>query len=563
MQLPSVAQVLQFESLAAADPVVVAGATGLTRPVRWVHVSELADIAGHLRGQEMILTTGIALPEDDAGLRGYIAALAKVDVAAIIVGLGPHFDRSLPAAMMDAADEHSIPLVVLRRHTAFVTITEDVHARLVDAQVEQLQQSVQIHEMMRTMVMDGSAAADLLHEVARVAGRPVVLEDLRHELLEVAEGPRPRGDVITEWAEHTERHRAARRTDYDPRTGWLTSTVGIKGDDWGRLIIMSAADTSLPRGLDQDPLSSVRSTLVMLIERAATTVALGRLVARDRGALGAKTQRELLEGLIAGGRAADEASETAEAIGFPVGSGTLIALGARIHDPGALSAREQHDLLHGFAAGLRTVCVRLSLPIMLAQLGHDALVALVCRTDGVEAEQIERGVSGIGLAHLVVGLASPWPGAPAAGDILREARETAEIAALLGVEARAVHRADLGLDGLLLSLGSDPRLKRFGDDTLAALRGAGGRDGELVDALRSFLFAGRNKSLAAKRSFVSRQWLYEQLDRVERQLGISLDDEETCLRLQVAILATDLRARRAEADQLRRRRAQPPMQGEE
>jgi purine catabolism regulator len=41
---------------------VVAGADRLGTPVRWVHAIELADVAHLLRGGELVLTTGIALP---------------------------------------------------------------------------------------------------------------------------------------------------------------------------------------------------------------------------------------------------------------------------------------------------------------------------------------------------------------------------------------------------------------------------------------------------------------------------------------------------------------------
>lgn len=532
---------LQFESLAAADPVVVAGAAGLTRPVRWVHVSELVDIAGHLRGQEMILTTGIALPEHDEGLRAYIAALAEVDVAAVIVGLGPHFDRTLPVAMMEAADEHAIPLVVLRRHTAFVVITEDVHARLVDDQIDQLQQSVQIHETMRTLAIHGSSAKEILDEAARLSGRPVVLEDLRHELLEVAEGPRSRNDVTTEWSEHTKRHRATRRTDYDPRTGWLTTTVGLKGDDWARLIIMSAADASLPRGLEQDPLSLVQPTLTMLIERVASTIALGRLVARDRGTLGRQTHLDILSGLMSGGRAAEEAAELARAMGFPMSADRLGAVCATIAQPTLLTAREREDLAHSAAAAIRTRCVRNAIPFLLAEVRPGCVLALISGVDGMGGHLLD-GMPEASRNRFATGLANRIDGSTSAGDVLTEACQTAEIARILDVTGRAVTRSELGLEGLLLSLRHDSRVERFAADSLEKLRA---QDPQLIDALRVFLFSGRNKSLAAKRAFVSRQWLYEQLDRVERLLEISLDDEATCLRLQVAILHADL-ADRAE-----------------
>ena len=60
-EYPTVADLLKLPELAAGRPRVVAGAKGLQRPVRWVHVAEVPDIAPLLRGGELILTTGIAL----------------------------------------------------------------------------------------------------------------------------------------------------------------------------------------------------------------------------------------------------------------------------------------------------------------------------------------------------------------------------------------------------------------------------------------------------------------------------------------------------------------------
>lgn len=47
---PTVAEVLELDVLRRGSPQVVAGSGGLQRPVRWVHISELADIAGMLHG---------------------------------------------------------------------------------------------------------------------------------------------------------------------------------------------------------------------------------------------------------------------------------------------------------------------------------------------------------------------------------------------------------------------------------------------------------------------------------------------------------------------------------
>ena len=65
---PTVSEVLTLPVIRGAGPRLVAGMAGSGRRVRWVHVAEVADIAHLLRGGELLLTTGIALPDEPAAL---------------------------------------------------------------------------------------------------------------------------------------------------------------------------------------------------------------------------------------------------------------------------------------------------------------------------------------------------------------------------------------------------------------------------------------------------------------------------------------------------------------
>ena len=64
------------------------GSAATDRPLSWVHVSELADPTPFLEGGELLLTTGLALPEDDEGIREYVLRLAEAGVAALGLGTG-------------------------------------------------------------------------------------------------------------------------------------------------------------------------------------------------------------------------------------------------------------------------------------------------------------------------------------------------------------------------------------------------------------------------------------------------------------------------------------------
>src|ERR1700761_538299 len=123
-------EVLSLDVVRRGLPVVVAGADRLETPVRWVHAVEVTDdVARLLRGGELVLSTGIALPESDTALAFYVAELAAAGGAGLAIELGRRYVSSLPAALVAAAASSRVVLIEFRREVAFVEITEAVHTR--------------------------------------------------------------------------------------------------------------------------------------------------------------------------------------------------------------------------------------------------------------------------------------------------------------------------------------------------------------------------------------------------------------------------------------------------
>ncbi|MGA7206548.1 MAG: PucR family transcriptional regulator [Specibacter sp.] len=133
----TLAQVLTFESMSAADPQLRSSVPGtLERVVRWVHSSEVLQIAPLLRGGELLLSGGdalFALPS--AAQRDYVCSLASRDIAALAVQTAGR-TASLPAGLVDAANESGLPLIELRAVAPFVDIAEAVNRRVVNEQAD-------------------------------------------------------------------------------------------------------------------------------------------------------------------------------------------------------------------------------------------------------------------------------------------------------------------------------------------------------------------------------------------------------------------------------------------
>lgn len=530
MVFPTVADVLALEQVRRGEPTVVAGAAGLDRAVRWAHVSELADIAGMLRGGELILTTGVALPDDDADLASYVADLDNVGVAGLVVELGRRYATVLPPALLRAAEGRGLPLVALSRETRFVAITEAVHARVVDAQLDELRASEVVHATFTELSVEGAEPAEIVRQAARMSGRPVVLENLTHQVLAYDAPAADVHDLLSGWETRSRGVTTSGRTGHDVRTGWLVTTVGARGHDWGRLVLVCGKEAG-PRD-------------AMLLERAASTLALNRLVERDRESLERQTHRTLLTGILAHSWPTAEVALRARALGVPLDGRQLVAVVLQppaVASEAVLEAEQRlRDLGETAAAAVREA--RLHALVGAVDDTSIGVLLSVPRLDPIDTA-VESFATALGrlaaAEEPVVAIGSTVDGVAAVRRSFLEASHVAAAAA--NQPARPYHRLeDVRLRGLVHLLRDDSRLQTFAEREVGALLGYDGQHGTaLVALLRTYLEQGRNKSAAADAAHLSRPAFYERLHRIERILGVDLDDVESCLSLHVALVALE------------------------
>ncbi|MGH3199413.1 MAG: PucR family transcriptional regulator [Streptosporangiaceae bacterium] len=554
--LPTVGDLLGLDVIRRGSPQVVAGSGGLGARVRWVHVLELADAAHLLLGGELVLTTGVALPAEPALLARYAADLASAGgtgVSALAVELGRRYVQALPPALVRAAADSGLTLIAFEREVPFVEITEAVHARIIDAQLEELRASERLHEVFTELSVAGASPDEIVRQAATLAGRPVILADLSHRVLACEPGSADPARLLAGFARRSRALGALRqpatspgRTVYDEASGWLFTPVGARGEDWGRVILVCDGP---PAGAD-----------TVLIERAATTLALGRLLTRHAESLDRQAHRTLITGIISQAHADPaEAAVRSRALGVPVDGRQLIAMVLRLRDPcgpGVLGV-SAHARVLDVADAAAAACRAERIPSLVGTLDDaraGAMLSLSPRADpdrvlgGLAARITERlGASEDGL---VIGVGAA---AGSIRDVRRsflEASQVADVAAErpggwgagggdLGPDRAPFYRlADLRLRGLLHLLRDDPRVQTFVERELGALL-ASEPDTSLLDVLAAYLAAGGNKAAAAKSSHLARPTFYERLRRIERVLGTDLGSAESRTSLHVALLALD------------------------
>jgi purine catabolism regulator len=188
--------VLADGSFQKASPIVraAAEAVGETQ-VRWIHSSEVMDIAPLLSGGELLLTGGQFLAVASVEERGrYIRALAGRGVAAVAVETGSVL-AVLPPDLVEEAEAAGLPLIELTRVAPFVEIAEAINSLLVGQSVELMRRADLLSQQLASALTEGAGLKQLLDILAATLPAQVSVYDRTGELLERTE-PRDAQQVV-------------------------------------------------------------------------------------------------------------------------------------------------------------------------------------------------------------------------------------------------------------------------------------------------------------------------------------------------------------------------------
>lgn len=532
--LPTLREILDLPVLQAGMPEVVCDGP-LDTPVRWVHVSDVADLSNLLEGGELVLTTGPTL-RDPAQRDRYLPALAAAGAVGVVIELGMHID-DVPASVRAIGTGLGMPVVALHRRVRFVEVTEQVHRRIVAEQYAEVDHARRVHETFTALAMRRAALDEIITVAADMLGAPMVLEDLNHQVLAFAGRGMSTTELLANW------ERRSRLAAPDGPEVWVSRPVGPYRQEWGRLV----APLSQPG--DEDA-----NRVVMTVERAAQALALHRMVERDRTSLELRAQSGLVDDLRAG-RLRDEAEATARAAALGLRPAlTYLPMTLRLRentsgDQVVVAQRRAatvdavvHTVRSGGHTGLAASREDGQIDVLLAPRRAAMATGLDRGLDDVLDElgaKLRRAVLRVdGISDCAIGVGPESSRLVDAAGGLDEAAHVAEVAAAMPNGARSYHRAaDVRLRGLLALIRTDPHVQAFAETELRGVLADRARNGDaMFELLRAFLEAGGNKTELAKRMHLSRPTLYARLAALQRLLGVDLDSAESQTSLHVAML---------------------------
>ncbi|MGW9586047.1 PucR family transcriptional regulator [Microbacterium sp. NPDC055455] len=523
--LPTIREVIALDAVVQGVPEVLVGDQALERRVRWLHVSDNAGVARLLDGGELLLSTGASWPEDAADLRRFIGELDDAGLSGLILELGTHY-RDVPPAVVEAARERGLPLIILHRELKFITITEAVHARIITGQTDALRARDEVRERFTALVLRGSPADFIVHQLAQTLGAPIVLENLGYEVVAAEVPLAMEEELFTEWElrSRSAHRRSEQRRERGVPAGpddWLIVPVEARGIRWGNLIALPGPEHPAGR--------------TAVLEQGAIALAVGRLADGDADEWARIGRRRLVDGLLAGRFAGvGGAAARLEAAGLPLRGAKLYGLvisGAPVaaeRADAAARALRGRALAGSAPSGVvaPAATVLLSLPVD-AVFDDDAVLAFArSLVEPADAERVTvsvgRASEGIDAAlasvHEAVDLAGGRRRRPGRGPQLR----------------RAENRP---LVQLVTALRDDHRVLEHGERMLAPLIAHDlSRSGDLLDVLEAMLAHPGNRTAAAAASHLSRSVFYQRIALIEELLGVDLDDGETQTALHLALL---------------------------
>ncbi|MGN3959935.1 PucR family transcriptional regulator [Streptomyces sp. WAC8370] len=541
---PTLASLVHHSALKLA---VRAGEDRLDVPVRWAHVSELADPVPYMEGGELLLITALKLDaEDPEAMRRYVKRLVGAGVVGLGFAVGVNYD-DIPGALVEAAREEGLPLLEVPRRTPFLAISKAVSAAIAADQYRAVTAGFAAQrELTRRTLADGpegllaalaaqvdgwaalyDASGAVVASAPEWAGRRAAR--LTADVQRLRERPAPASSVVAgagspdhpENADRVELHTLG--TSRRPRSALAVGTAAALGTA-ERYAVHSAIalltlTTERSRSLHEAGLRIDAAVLRMLLAGEPDHA---RTVAGDLygGLLDAPFRIVVAESAArarasTAARAGDPGGETGDALGTL----TEVVESAAAHAGEAVLVVPEGERL-----------------VMLATDRGAAVAACAEYASALEAARpASDSLAGGDEESLVVGLSAP-SGPIAASAAYKQAEQALSVARRRGrVCVEHEHLAA----GSLVPLLADDAVRAFADGLLRALRDhdATGR-GDLVASLRAWLSRHGQWDAAAADLGVHRHTLRYRMRRVEEILGRSLDDPDVRMELWLALKAT-------------------------
>ena len=511
---------------------VVAGASGLEQPIRWVYNAGAPNAADWLHGGELVLTTVYNMPESADAQGDYLRQLADKGIVALVITIGMLVDE-IPAYLRDIGDELGLPLIELPYQTRFVDIAKVINERISQENLDTVNLALSIQQQLSRLVLEGGGFPELAQMLAAQVGHSISIENERFEAIaskNIAAVDSARRYTI-EHGRTNPRLIEALEVEYLPKIRKslrpvqlpampqlglemerLLAPIVVHGEIYGYIWIIA----------DVHALSPID---IMAIEIGATVAALLMLYQESLQTAEASLKGSLMAQLIEGDGGlqtilSDQSLRYDVDLRLPY---RMLLVSIRNGQPP--TSTRAYRAINQVLAGCQAEAVAAQFAghvAILAQAdeGTDALALARALVEGLESE-------------VEIGISSAMTGADMVGAAHQQCNEALDIAQRVNSGGRVHPFDDLGYIHTLYHAGPASLLQNPQAPILRRLLDKRGAD--LFKTLEAYLDAGGNSVHTAEKLLIHRSTLNYRLERIKDICEVDLSSASTRLNLQIAL----------------------------
>lgn len=515
----SIDWILNLPMLQDADARYIGSPQHSGRHIKWVHIVESHRSAQLLRGEELVLATGVGWGDTEESLSNVVTTIWEAGATCLLIELGGHWNE-IPPIILTKCIELGLPLIATSNEIHFVELTEAVHSELLERATEK---SIRMNEISRRFSELNQEKADvneLVHQAAEFLKCPVVLEDPLHRIVTYSLGLES-GTILEDWQKYARAAETGKRRQVG-NTTWFQIAVTAGGLHWGTLLY---------RGKTKNP-----ATGRFILRQAAAALAIERSNAQRAQTWSDVIERNALRGLLSQDPGIVRDLENH---GFQAADRNFVVCRLSLTD---VADRVPTHIIREELAKVSVQCTPMIARI--PGLRNEWIIVFVCSGELTSATIADNVVDRLKRRSLVQGKMVLSPRLVKLDELAKLVRVFRDFESLQSqsyLKTQVVPRIEISywkdnkINDFVDSLRSNVEVQRFCQQQLGALIAFDNDNGtDYVATLAAVLAEPNSRKNAADRLHISRSALYNRIAVMEKKLGLRLTDPDAIFALTIA-----------------------------
>lgn len=503
---------------------VIAGQEGLTRFVKWVHVVEVTSIRNLLKGQELILSTGVAWKEQPSLFISMVKEFIENQAAGLCIEMGTYISE-IPDEVIALADEHQFPIIIFQEEVPFVEITQDIHSVIISQQYQKISDLENYSQRLNKRLLTIETYEDILQFIFSALDVQIIFR-LKNQEYEFVP------DISSE--EQANILEQLLLSTNEQGTDRIASVpVFLFGQEYAELAIYSA----------DIPISEYD---LLILDRTAT--ALAQHLLRDLYVEEKKRAEEFewLHGWLEGEHSLEDIQEYLVENGLTVKTNEAVVLISKLFP---VKEKSSHDVTY-LKLLFRSVFEQNGFTVFIVEKRNELIFILINnRAKKNLKERVKNSIDSIRNSEFFRKQTSARFTAAAGkfSDSLCEvhksyqtAKETLRIQKNMSQQQIYHFYEDLHLYRLISQLSKQTDLQELASEYLEPVIQYDQKyNAKLLETLKAYLECNGSKQETANKLYIVRQTLYHRLQKLENLLGEDFMEREKRVAIEFMLLVHD------------------------